>query len=282
RGLLWAAVLLLSAALAAAAPKGILSHGPEDADTSFILNSRGGIETFHGAIPDNELLARHEILKEQESPENPGSEYQVAYEVNAPSTGDQKSFVENRYEDGSITGQYTVLEADGSLRLVTYSFTPEEGFKANVEKKAPGSSYNSLLSASSEVSNVDVLSNVINVDRLGTYDDSNAYPSYYGGFRTGLSRPFEEENLQHDVYNSHLYLNENGVVNRFEGNQVGSTKEAFENLRNDGQFGSKIAAHITNDRLQNNQPFYRLIPVSIHQRRTVPFTVLPVYLRRHA
>merc|ERR1712002_1121284 len=131
--------------------EGQLSTSPAEADTSFQLDSRGAITTIQGATPKEELLEDHQQLLEifesevaqaqltYDAETNPQhslvTPYQWAYEVNAPSTGDQKSQVERREEDGIIRGRYSVVEPDGSLRIVTYIAHPDEGFQATVDKK---------------------------------------------------------------------------------------------------------------------------------------------------
>lgn len=42
--------------------EGHLSTAPENADTSFHLDSRGGVATFQGAVPQDELLEIHDEL----------------------------------------------------------------------------------------------------------------------------------------------------------------------------------------------------------------------------
>merc|ERR1712002_905809 len=131
--------------------EGQLSTSPAEADTSFQLDSRGAITTIQGATPKEELLEDHQQLLEifesevaqaqltYDAETNPQpslvTPYQWAYEVNAPSTGDQKSQVERREEDGIIRGRYSLVEPDGSLRIVTYIAHPDEGFQATVDKK---------------------------------------------------------------------------------------------------------------------------------------------------
>lgn len=125
-----------------------LSRGPADADSSIQLDSRGGVATFQGAFPKEGLLAVHErlaesyeneaeearrIFDETQEPVEQVAPYQWAYEVHAASTGDQKSQVERREEDGVVRGSYSLVEPDGSRRTVTYVAHPEEGFQATVE-----------------------------------------------------------------------------------------------------------------------------------------------------
>ncbi len=60
--------------------------------------------------------------------------YNFNYAVNDPTTGDSKSQSETR--DGDVvTGQYSLVEADGSRRIVDYTSDPINGFNAVVRKE---------------------------------------------------------------------------------------------------------------------------------------------------
>jgi hypothetical protein len=60
--------------------------------------------------------------------------YQFNYAVADPTTGDQKSQTETR--DGDVvTGQYSLVEADGTRRIVDYTADPINGFNAQVRKE---------------------------------------------------------------------------------------------------------------------------------------------------
>jgi Insect cuticle protein len=62
--------------------------------------------------------------------------YSYTYSVNDALTGDSKSQSETR--DGDVVkGQYSFVEADGSLRTVDYTADPVNGFNA-VVNKTPG------------------------------------------------------------------------------------------------------------------------------------------------
>jgi hypothetical protein len=61
--------------------------------------------------------------------------YSYTYSVNDAATGDNKSQSESR--DGDVVkGQYSLVEADGSLRTVDYTADPVNGFNAVVHKSA--------------------------------------------------------------------------------------------------------------------------------------------------
>ncbi|CAG9839001.1 unnamed protein product [Diabrotica balteata] len=59
--------------------------------------------------------------------------YEFKYGIEDPNTGDTK----NQYEvrDGDVVkGQYSLVDADGSLRTVEYTSDPHHGFRAVVHK----------------------------------------------------------------------------------------------------------------------------------------------------
>jgi hypothetical protein len=61
--------------------------------------------------------------------------YSYTYSVNDAATGDNKQQSETR--DGDVVkGQYSFVEADGSLRTVDYTADPVNGFNAVVHKSA--------------------------------------------------------------------------------------------------------------------------------------------------
>lgn len=63
-------------------------------------------------------------------------QYQYAYNVNDVLTGDNKAQGEIR--DGDVVkGYYSLVEADGSIRKVSYTADPVNGFNAVVEKSFP-------------------------------------------------------------------------------------------------------------------------------------------------
>ncbi len=52
-------------------------------------------------------------------------EYNYGYSVQDPHTGDSKSHTETRHGD-AVSGQYSLVEADGSIRTVTYTADGKE------------------------------------------------------------------------------------------------------------------------------------------------------------
>lgn len=62
--------------------------------------------------------------------------YSFKYGVSDPHTGDHKSQHESRVGD-VVKGQYSLVEPDGSVRVVDYTADPVNGFNAVVSKSAP-------------------------------------------------------------------------------------------------------------------------------------------------
>ncbi|KAF5299173.1 hypothetical protein FQA39_LY02346 [Lamprigera yunnana] len=64
---------------------------------------------------------------------DPNPQYSFGYSVNDAFTGDSKSQVETRKGD-FVQGQYSLLESDGTKRIVDYASDPVNGFNAVVNK----------------------------------------------------------------------------------------------------------------------------------------------------
>ncbi|XP_014243859.1 larval cuticle protein A2B-like [Cimex lectularius] len=66
---------------------------------------------------------------------DPHPQYSFSYSVNDALTGDSKGQTETR--DGDVVhGSYSLVEADGSRRVVDYTADPVNGFNAVVHKEA--------------------------------------------------------------------------------------------------------------------------------------------------
>ncbi|CAH2067452.1 unnamed protein product, partial [Iphiclides podalirius] len=63
-----------------------------------------------------------------------GDSSSFAYDVADPNTGDYKSQVESRV-GGTVKGQYSLLDADGTKRIVDYTADDVNGFNAVVRKE---------------------------------------------------------------------------------------------------------------------------------------------------
>jgi hypothetical protein len=78
------------------------------------------------------VVAAPTVIKTAEYDAHP--HYSYTYSVNDASTGDNKSQSESR--DGDVvTGQYSLIEADGTRRVVDYTSDPVNGFNAVVRKE---------------------------------------------------------------------------------------------------------------------------------------------------
>ncbi|CAL8137542.1 unnamed protein product [Orchesella dallaii] len=72
----------------------------------------------------------------RQEPYDPHPQYNYGYSVSDALTGDQKQASETR--DGDVVqGQYSLVEPDGSIRTVTYTADPINGFNAVVDRQAP-------------------------------------------------------------------------------------------------------------------------------------------------
>jgi hypothetical protein len=78
-------------------------------------------------------LIRVPVAVSQAHMEKHEQNYDFGYSVNDPLTGDHKSHHERRYND-HVQGQYSLVEPDGSIRIVDYTATPEGGFKSEVRR----------------------------------------------------------------------------------------------------------------------------------------------------
>lgn len=65
------------------------------------------------------------------------AQYTFKYEVNDASTGDSKAQTESRNGD-DVTGQYTLIDADGLRRTVDYTASEAAGFNAVVRREPSG------------------------------------------------------------------------------------------------------------------------------------------------
>ncbi|CAI6357745.1 unnamed protein product [Macrosiphum euphorbiae] len=72
-----------------------------------------------------------------DSSHKPGSTYHFQYAVHDPLTGDEKSQNEVGDGHGSVKGTYSLVEPDGSTRVVEYTADDEHGFRAEVKRIEP-------------------------------------------------------------------------------------------------------------------------------------------------
>lgn len=65
---------------------------------------------------------------------DPNPQYSFSYDIHDSLTGDAKSQTESRDGD-SVKGQYSLIEADGTRRIVDYTADSVHGFNAVVHKE---------------------------------------------------------------------------------------------------------------------------------------------------
>lgn len=88
------------------------------------------------SLHDDEFRPQHDdapIVAEHK----PGSTYHFQYAVHDPVTGDEKSQNEVGDGHGSVKGSYSLVEADGSTRVVEYTADDVHGFRAEVKRIEP-------------------------------------------------------------------------------------------------------------------------------------------------
>ncbi|KAK0080590.1 hypothetical protein PV326_008099 [Microctonus aethiopoides] len=79
-------------------------------------------------------VAKAVVTKTVDTEYDPHPEYNFSYNVHDTLTGDAKSQEETRHGD-VVEGSYSLIEADGSRRVVHYTADDVNGFNAVVEKQ---------------------------------------------------------------------------------------------------------------------------------------------------
>ncbi|XP_046744615.1 larval cuticle protein A2B-like [Diprion similis] len=77
------------------------------------------------------------VVKTVDADYDPNPQYSYSYDVHDTLTGDVKSQEETRNGD-AVQGSYSLIEADGTRRVVHYTADPHNGFNAVVEKEPAG------------------------------------------------------------------------------------------------------------------------------------------------
>ncbi|CAH0728891.1 unnamed protein product, partial [Brenthis ino] len=96
--------------------------------------------------------AKYDRLKTVDYKAKP--DYHYAYGVQDPHSGNQQDHKE--YRDGDVVhGEYSLVEPDGSIRLVKYTADPKNGFQATVHKKPGGQPHDPLQYAQKKQTNDD-------------------------------------------------------------------------------------------------------------------------------
>lgn len=84
--------------------------------------------------PEYESFEHLESQHDDDHYEHAPAPYHFEYGVKDPHTKDIKSQHEESDGHGNIKGSYSLLEADGSTRIVEYTADKEHGFQAKVKK----------------------------------------------------------------------------------------------------------------------------------------------------
>lgn len=108
--------------IAVSAPAAYISHAPVSAPA---LISHAPI------VAHAPVAVAAKVIKAE--PVDPNPSYSFSYGVNDPSTGDSKQQSE-QLQNGVVQGSYSLNEPDGSVRTVTYTADPVNGFNAVVDK----------------------------------------------------------------------------------------------------------------------------------------------------
>ncbi|XP_044745992.1 cuticle protein 7-like [Coccinella septempunctata] len=85
------------------------------------------------AVASAAVLPNGQLIAEPEAP----AHYNFEYQVNDPTTGDEKHQEESR-EGDLVRGSYSLVESDGTRRIVEYTADAENGFQAVVHKEPAG------------------------------------------------------------------------------------------------------------------------------------------------
>lgn len=80
------------------------------------------------------ILPSHTLVKKTDDDFDPNPQYQFSYDIHDGLTGDAKSQTETRNGD-VVKGQYSLIEADGTRRIVDYTADDIHGFNAVVTKE---------------------------------------------------------------------------------------------------------------------------------------------------
>ncbi|XP_050515393.1 histidine-rich glycoprotein-like [Diabrotica virgifera virgifera] len=106
-------------------------HGPSGQYHGPIYHGPGSFNHHSGSLHHHGDFHRDDYDESQNYNDPP--KYEFKYGIEDPNTGDAK----NQYEvrDGDVVkGQYSLVDADGSLRTVEYTSDPHHGFRAVVHK----------------------------------------------------------------------------------------------------------------------------------------------------
>ena len=107
----------------AAAPAPVYAHAP-------VGYAAAPAPVAYAATP----VAKAVVAKTVDAEYDPNPQYSYSYDVQDGLTGDSKNQQETRNGD-VVQGSYSLVEADGTRRIVEYTADPENGFNAVVHKE---------------------------------------------------------------------------------------------------------------------------------------------------
>lgn len=113
--------------------------------------------------------------------------YRFEYGVHDPHTGDIKKQYEERDGD-TVRGYYSLVEPDGSIRLVEYTADSKNGFQA-VVKKIGNSHHPTTVTH--------------HLNTASHHDGSNYAPNYHGGHQQHYVGEYDHHQSLQPVYNNH-------------------------------------------------------------------------------
>ncbi|XP_024879515.1 larval cuticle protein A3A-like isoform X2 [Temnothorax curvispinosus] len=136
------AVLIAAANAGVIAPAAPLAYGAYAAAPAAHLAYAAAPAPLAYAAP----VAKAVVAKAVDADFDPHPQYSYAYDVHDSLTGDAKSQQETR--DGDLVqGSYSLLEADGTRRIVDYIADPVNGFNAVVRKEPAAVAVKAVIAA---------------------------------------------------------------------------------------------------------------------------------------
>ncbi|XP_072940703.1 uncharacterized protein [Epargyreus clarus] len=119
----------------AVSSQNIVRHGVAAAPTHYATLAAPAHYAIGHAAPVHYAAPAHVVAHAEPYDAHP--RYDFAYSVTDSHTGDNKSQHESRDGD-AVHGEYSLHEADGSIRTVHYTADDHNGFNAVVSHSAPG------------------------------------------------------------------------------------------------------------------------------------------------
>lgn len=89
------------------------------------------------ALPTSVSESEHESNDDEHQESQMSHSYHYEYAVHDPVTGDEKKHQEVSDGHGTVKGTYSLVEPDGSTRVVEYTADDVHGFHAEIKKIAP-------------------------------------------------------------------------------------------------------------------------------------------------